>query len=70
MVEATLAFTMVINKTPKKLQMAAMMIAFRTPIDLVDTQVAIAFGASVQPFTSTTPRVKRTVMRSGIFEVI
>jgi hypothetical protein len=68
-VEATLAFTIVINRTPRKLKMAAITIALRTPIDRVDTQVAMAFGASVQPFTSTTPRVNITVIRSGIFEV-
>jgi hypothetical protein len=30
-------------------------------MDLVDTQVAIALGASVQPFTKITPRTSVTV---------
>lgn len=34
---------------------------------LVETQVAMAFGASVQPLTKITPKVKMTVMaRTGL----
>jgi hypothetical protein len=32
--------------------------AFLIPIAFVDTQVAIALGASVQPLTKITPKVK------------
>ncbi len=42
--------------------MAAMTIAFLGSIDRVDTQVAMAFGASVHPLTKITPRVKTTMM--------
>ena len=34
-------------------------------MDRVETQVAIAFGASVQPFTSTTPSVSSMVISSA-----
>ena len=64
-VAATEAFIDVITKTPRKLKIAAIMIAFLTPIALVETQVAIAFGASVHPFTRITPNVK-TVETSSI----
>ena len=57
MVIATDALTAVITRTPKKLQIAAMIMAFRNPIARVDTQVAIAFGASVHPLTRITPSV-------------
>ncbi len=45
--------------------MAAITIAFLGSIDRVDTQVAMAFGASVHPFTKITPRVKTTMMSSA-----
>jgi hypothetical protein len=45
------------------------MIAFLGLIDLVETQVAIAFGASVQPFTRTTPSVRITVISNAGFDV-
>ncbi len=57
MVVATDALTIVITSTPRKLNMAAIMMALRTSMALVETHVAIAFGASVQPLTSTTPSV-------------
>lgn len=38
-------------------------------MDLVDMQVAMAFGASVHPFTKTVPSVKSTVTANGKFEV-
>ena len=47
-------------KTPRKLKIALMMIAGRTFMQRVEMQVAIAFGASVQPLTKMTPRVRRT----------
>jgi len=47
--------------------MAAITIAFLGSIDRVDTQVAMAFGASVHPFTKITPRVKTTMMSSAGF---
>jgi len=53
---------MVIIKTPRKLNTAARKIADDGLRDLVETQVAIAFGASVQPFTKMTPRVSITVI--------
>jgi hypothetical protein len=42
-----------------------MIIAILTSIDLVDTQVAIALGASVQPFTKITPKVNRVVTQKA-----
>ena len=63
-VDATELLICVITKTPRKLNTALIMIAARTGIHLVATQVAIAFGASVQPFTKITPRVSRTVINS------
>jgi hypothetical protein len=44
--------------TPIKLKTADMNIALPTLIHRVVTQVAIAFGASVKPFTNITPRVR------------
>ncbi|GLI19535.1 hypothetical protein TSYNTROOL_18210 [Tepidanaerobacter syntrophicus] len=38
-------------------------------MDLVDMQVAIAFGASVHPLTKMVPNVNNTVMANGKFEV-
>ena len=67
MVAATLAFIIVMTNTPIKLNTAAMIIALRTPIAFVDTHVAIAFGASVHPFTRITAKVSRTVTaRTGL----
>ena len=65
-VPATLSLIKVITRTPKKLQKAAMRMAKRTGIALVETQVAIAFGASVQPLTKITPITKRLVIKKGI----
>ena len=61
-VEATLALMWVMMRTPKKLKTALMMIAGRTRMQRVVTQVAMALGASVQPLTKMTPRVRATVM--------
>lgn len=59
---------MVIRRTPRKLKIAAMIIAFFGEIDLVDTQVAIALGASVQPLTNITPRINTTVISNVGFD--
>ena len=53
MVIATEALTAVIMNTPKKLNTVAIMIALRAPMALVETQVAMAFGASVQRLPDT-----------------
>jgi hypothetical protein len=67
MVCATVALNMVMINTPRKLHTAAMAIAARGPNDLVETQVAMAFGASVHPFTNMTPRVSKVVItRAGL----
>jgi hypothetical protein len=62
---ATVALTKVITKTPRKLQTAAMMIALRGEIDLVEIQVAIALGASVHPLTIITAKTKTTTINSN-----
>ena len=48
--------------TPRKLNTALIRIALRGLKHRVVTQVAIAFGASVHPFTKITPSVSRTVI--------
>jgi len=68
MVSATDLFTIVITRTPKKLNIDAIIMALLGVIDLVDTQVAIAFGASVQPFTNITPRIRAEVMNKAGFD--
>jgi hypothetical protein len=50
------------TKTPRKSKTAANMMAGRGLMERVEIHVAIAFGASVQPLTITTPRVRRTVI--------
>jgi hypothetical protein len=64
---ATVAFNTVMISTPKKLKTAAIHIALRTSIDRVETQVAMAFGASVQPFTKITPNVSTVVAKKTGF---
>jgi len=65
---ATEALIVVITRTPRKLKIAAIIIAFFASIALVETQVAIAFGASVQPLTSITPSVSIVETNSiGLF---
>ena len=64
MVDATLALMCVMMNTPRKLKMALMMMAVLGGRQRVVTQVAMALGASVQPFTKMTPSVSRTVMAS------
>jgi hypothetical protein len=44
------------------------MIALVGDIDLVDIQVAIALGASVQPLTNITPRSRTTVINNAGFD--
>ena len=57
MVMATEVFSAVMTNTPRKLKIAAITMAERTPMARVDTQVAMALGASVQPFTRITAMV-------------
>ena len=64
---ATVLLSMVITNTPKKLNTAAIRIAGRGPIARVETQVAMALGASVQPFTRMTPKVSSTVISNAGF---
>ena len=63
MVEATELLILVITNTPRKLNAALIRIAARTFMQRVVTQVAMAFGASVQPLTKITPSVSATVIR-------
>ena len=62
MVDATELLIWVITSTPRKLNTALIQIAERTFIHRVAIHVAIAFGASVHPFTKITPRVSNTVI--------
>ena len=62
MVEATELLIWVMTNTPRKLKMALIQMALRTPMQRVVMQVAIALGASVQPLTKMTPRVRATVI--------
>jgi hypothetical protein len=57
------------KSTPRKLNIAAIIIDFLGPIDLVEITVAIAFGASVQPFTNITPITNKDVIKRGTFFV-
>ena len=69
MVCATVALSIVITNTPRKLNTAAMKIAARGPMERVEMQVAIAFGASVHPLTRITPNVSTTVTISAGLDV-
>ena len=60
-VSATEAFTEVTHSTPRKLHTDAISTAGRKGRAPVTTAPAMALGASVQPFTSRTARVSRTV---------
>ena len=61
----------VITRTPRKLKMAAMMIAGRGRMARVETHVAMALGASVQPLTSMTASVRMLVrMSAGYWPII
>jgi hypothetical protein len=49
---------------------AAIIIAVFGGMDLVETQVATALGASVQPLTKITPRVRSVIrIRIGFFAI-
>lgn len=67
---ATVEFISVITKTPRKLNTADIIIAGRGGILLVAMHVAIAFGASVHPFTNITPSVSKMVINSIGFDTI
>ena len=54
---ATLVLKKVIPHTPKKLQIAAIPMAWFARILLVVTAVAMELGASVHPLTKTTPKI-------------
>ena len=68
-VSATVAFTILIKRTPRKLKTAAIKIAAPGGIQRVTTQVAMAFGASVHPLTRITPRVRTTAKSSSGFPI-
>jgi len=53
--------SMVMRKTPRKLKTAAIRIAYFAVMARVETQVAMALGASVQPLTRITPSVRTVV---------
>ena len=59
-VSATDGYTDVTHSTPRKLHTAARSTARRKDSAPVTTAPAMALGASVQPFTSSTPRVRNT----------
>ena len=64
MVSATVAFSILMRKTPRKLNTAAIRMAALADIHRVTTQVAMALGASVQPLTRMTPSVRSTAISS------
>ena len=64
MVEATELLMRVITSTPKKLNAALRRMAGRGRMHRVVMQVAMALGASVQPLTKITPKVRSTVIKS------
>jgi len=55
----------ILTGMPGKLNTVAIRIAARGGIERVDTQVAMALGASVQPLTRITPMVNKDTMASG-----
>ena len=69
-VEATDAFIFVIMRTPKKLKTALIIIAGLGFMHRVVMHVAIAFGASVHPFTNITPNVSSEVISNAGLEKI
>src|SRR5699024_37626 len=69
MVEATELLMCVMTRTPRKLNTALIQMAWRTFMLRVPIQVAMAFGASVHPFTKMTPRVNATVTSITGFEI-
>ena len=67
MVNATLAFHEAIRAKQAKLKKAAIRIAFFSSIPPDATRDAIAFGASVAPFTKIVPKTKKVVTWRGGF---
>ncbi len=68
MVAATAVDTSDTSKSPRKLQTAAMMMAWRGFMARVDTAVAMALGASVAPLTTMTPMLSTTTTtRTGFW---
>ena len=63
MVWATAVETSDTSKSPRKLNTAAMIMACRGFMALVETAVAMALGASVAPFTMITPILSRVTTR-------
>jgi hypothetical protein len=57
-----LEFIIVIKKSPKKLNIAAIKTADSADIERVETHVAMALGASVQPLTKMTAKVRIVVV--------
>jgi hypothetical protein len=51
-------------KTPKKLKIAAIIIAERAEMERVETHVAMALGASVHPLTKITAKVRIVVINN------
>ena len=62
MVTATELLICVITRTPRKLNIALVMMAERASMQRVVIHVAMALGASVHPLTKMTPSVRRTVI--------
>ena len=56
--------TSVMTSSPKKLQIAAMAMAGPAFMQRVETTVAMAFGASVAPFTTMTPMLSNVTATS------
>ena len=66
MVSTTDGYTAVTHSTPRKLHTAARATALRKDRAPVTTAPAMALGASVQPFTTSTARVRSTeTVRAG-----
>ena len=65
MVAATRALSAVMTSTPRKLNAAAMRMADCGRMARVETHVAMALGASVQPLTRITPVVRMAVNKNG-----
>lgn len=62
---ATELFINVIINTPARLHTAAVNTAFFIESVLLQTQLTMAFGASVQPFTNITPSVSNAAVSVG-----
>ena len=62
---ATELFMNVIINTPARLHIAAVNTAFLMESVLLQTQLTMALGASVHPFTNITPSVSRVAVSIG-----